>query len=98
MAWDALGVVHSGLGEYHQAIGCYRQALALIHELKTPLARALMIIMSTELGDACQATGDQPAAAEAWQQALRVLDELGWPDLAGIGARLEQASPEGNHE
>jgi DNA-binding SARP family transcriptional activator/CheY-like chemotaxis protein len=91
IAWDALGVVHSGLGESRQAIGCYRQALALVHQLKYPMTRALMIIVLTELGDACQATGDLPAAAEAWQQAQQVLNDLGWPDLAGVGARLEQA-------
>jgi hypothetical protein len=85
--------VHSGLGEPRQAIGCYRQALALVHELTYPLARALMILLLAELGDACQATGDPPAAVEAWQQALQVLDDMGWPDLAGIGARLEQAGP-----
>jgi len=90
MAWDALGVVHSSLGEPHQAIGCYQQALALIHELNNALARALMILMLTELGDTRQAAGDLPAAAEAWQQALQVLDDMGWPDLAGVGARLEQ--------
>jgi tetratricopeptide (TPR) repeat protein/transcriptional regulator with XRE-family HTH domain len=95
VAWDALGVVHSGLGEPRQAIGCYRQALALIHELKYPLARALMITLLSELGDACQATGDLPAAAEAWQQALQVLDDTGWPDLFGVGAKLEQADPPG---
>jgi hypothetical protein len=55
------------------------------------MTRALMIIVLTELGDACQATGDLPAAAEAWQQAQQVLNDLGWPDLAGVGARLEQA-------
>ena len=93
IAWDALGVVHSGLGEPRQAIGCYRQALALVRELKYPLARAMMIVMLAELGDACQAAGDLPAAVEAWQQAQQVLDDLGWPDLAGVGARLEQANP-----
>lgn len=44
-----------------------------------------------EFGDACQAAGDLPAAVEAWQQALQVLDDLGWPDLLRVGARLEQA-------
>jgi len=91
IAWDALGAVHSSLGEPRQAIGCYRQALALVHQLKYPMTRALMIIALTELGDACQATGDLPAAVEVWQQALQVLDDMGWPDLAGVGARLEQA-------
>ena len=93
IAWDALGVTHSGLGEPHQAIACYQRALALIHELNNPLARALMVLMLTELGDTCQATGDLSAAVEAWQQALQVLDEMGWPDLTGVAAKLEQASP-----
>ena len=35
--------------------------------------------------------GKLPAAVEAWRQALQVLNDLGWPDLLGIGARLEQA-------
>jgi hypothetical protein len=93
VAWHTLGVVHSGLGEPRQAIGCYRQAQALVHELKYRPARALMIIVLAELGDAFQAAGDPPSAAEAWQQALQVLGDLGWPDLAGIGARIEQAGP-----
>ena len=71
IAWDALGVTHSGLGEPHQAIACYQRALALIHELNNPLARALMVLMLTELGDTCQATGDLSAAVEAWQLRAR---------------------------
>jgi hypothetical protein len=71
------------------------QALALVHQLKYPLARALTINLLTDLGDACQTTGDLPAAAEAWRQSLRVLDDMGWPDLGGVGARLEQAGPPG---
>jgi hypothetical protein len=43
-------------------------------------------------GDACQRAGDLPAAVEAWQQALQILHDLGWPDLLGVRARLEQAS------
>ena len=52
-----------------------------------------MVLMLTELGDTCQATGDLPAAAAAWQQALQVLDDMGWPDLTGVAAKLEQADP-----
>jgi tetratricopeptide (TPR) repeat protein/transcriptional regulator with XRE-family HTH domain len=95
MAWDALGVAHSRLGEPRQAMGCYRQGLALVCELKEPFARALLASMLAEFGDACQAAGDLPAAVEAWRQALQVLDDLGWPDLLGVGARLEQAGPPG---
>jgi tetratricopeptide (TPR) repeat protein len=91
MAWDALGVAHSRLGEPRQAMDCYRQGMALVRELKEPLARAMLASMLAEFGDACQAVGDRPAAAEAWRQALQVFDDLGWSDLLGLGARLEQA-------
>ena len=93
MAWDALGLVHSRLGEPRQAISCYRQALALVRERKNPLARAMLVSLLAEFGDACRAAGDLPAAVEAWQQALQILDDLGWPDLLGVRARLEQAGP-----
>jgi DNA-binding SARP family transcriptional activator/tetratricopeptide (TPR) repeat protein len=91
-AWDALGIVHARLGEPHQAISCYRQALTLVRERKQPLALMLLVRLLDESGDACQAAGDLPAAVEAWQQALQILHDLGWPDLLGVRARLEQAS------
>ena len=91
MAWDALGVAHSRLGEPCHAMGCYQKGLALVCELKNPFARAMLTNMLAEFGDACQAAGDLPAAVEAWRQALQVLNDLGWPDLLGVGARLEQA-------
>ena len=91
MAWHARAFVHSQLGEQRQAISCYRQALALVGERKHPMARGVLVIMLAEFGDACRAVGDLPAAVEAWQQALQVLRDLGWPDLLGVGARLEQA-------
>ena len=76
-AWSALGFVHSRLGEHRQAISCYRQALALVRERKNPLARWMLASLLAEFGDACQAAGDLPAAVEAWQQALQILDDLG---------------------
>jgi tetratricopeptide (TPR) repeat protein/transcriptional regulator with XRE-family HTH domain len=91
MAWDALGVAHSRLGEPRQAMGCYQKGLALVCELKNPFARAMLASMLAGFGDACRAAGDLPAAVEAWRQALQVLDDLGWPDLLRVGARLEQA-------
>ena len=87
------GFVHSRLGEHRQAISCYRQALALVRELQHPLARALQVRLLAESGDAYRAAGDLPGADEAWQQALQILRDLGWPDLVGVGARLEQAGP-----
>jgi tetratricopeptide (TPR) repeat protein len=94
-AWHALGFVHARLGEPGQAISCYQQALALVRERKHALARMLLVRLLAESGDACRAAGDLPAAAEAWQQALQLLDDLGWPDLLGVRARLEAANPQG---
>jgi len=63
----------------------------LVGERKHPMARGVLVIMLAEFGDACRAVGDLPAAVQAWRQALQVLHDLGWPDLLGVGARLEQA-------
>jgi DNA-binding SARP family transcriptional activator/tetratricopeptide (TPR) repeat protein len=93
VAWGALGFVDSGLGEPRQAISCYRQALAFARERKFPMTRAILVGLLAEFGDACRATGDLSAAVEAWQQALQILRDLGWPDMLGVGARLEQAGP-----
>jgi tetratricopeptide (TPR) repeat protein len=95
IAWDALGVTHSRLGESREAIDCFLRALALLRDLKNPLARLMTAIILSGFGDASRAVGDLPAAVEAWQQALQVLDGLGWPDLIGIGARLEEVAPAG---
>jgi tetratricopeptide (TPR) repeat protein len=91
MAWHARAFVHSRLGEQRQAISCYRHALALVGEREHPMARGVLVIVLAEFGDACQAAGDLPAAVQAWRQAVQVLDELGWPDLLGVGAKLEEA-------
>ena len=91
LAWDALGLVHSRLGEHRQAISCYRRALILARERKNPLARGWLAGLLAGFGDACRAAGDLPAAVEAWQQALQILHDLGWPENRRIRARLEQA-------
>ena len=81
IAWDTLGFVHSRLGEPRQAITCYRQALAFLRGRKHPLARAMLVIILAEFGDACRAAGDLPAAVEAWRQAQQIRRDLGLPDL-----------------
>jgi tetratricopeptide (TPR) repeat protein len=94
-AWHALGFVHARLGGPGQAISCYQQALALVRERKHALARMLLVRLLAESGDASRAAGDLPAAAEAWEHSLQLLDDLGWPDLLGVRARLEAANPHG---
>jgi DNA-binding SARP family transcriptional activator len=93
LAWGVLGLVHHRLGERHHAVSCYRQALVLANQWKTPLARRWLASLLAEFGDACRAANDLPAAAETWQQALQILNELGLEDNLGVRARLEQAGP-----
>ena len=92
LAWDTLALVHSRLGEHCQAISCYRRALALARERKNPLARRWLAGMLAGFGDACRAAGDLPAAVEAWEQVLQILNDLGLPEDRQIRTRLEQAN------
>jgi hypothetical protein len=48
--------------------------------------------MLTDFGAAYRAAGDLPAACQAWQQALQILDDLHMPDDRRIRARLAEAS------
>jgi hypothetical protein len=40
------------------------------------------------LGDAHHAAGGSTAARDAWQLALRILDELGHPDAGRVRAKI----------
>lgn len=92
LAQNVLALVHSRLGEHNQAIACFRQAEALAHQRKTPLARKWLASLLTDFGAAHRAAGDLPAACQAWQQALQILDDLHMPDDRRIRARLQEAS------
>ena len=72
---------------------CYRRALILAQERKNPLARRWLAGLLAGFGDACLAADDLPAAVEAWQQVLQILDDLGLSENRQIRARLEQAGP-----
>ena len=93
LAWGVLGLVHYRLGERHHAISCYRQALFLANQWKTPLARRWL--------PACWLTSATPAGPPvtrpppgAWQQALQILDELGFARQTPIQtAPTRPASP-----
>jgi DNA-binding SARP family transcriptional activator len=91
LAWHALGMVRSRLGEPREAVSCYQHALLFARKRENSMARKWLVIVLTDFGDACQAAGDRPAAAGAWRQALKILDDLRLPDDMLIRARLEQA-------
>jgi tetratricopeptide (TPR) repeat protein len=90
--WDYLGYVRDHLGEHDSAIICYHRALGLLSEVSDRPEQAGVL---TRLGDAHRAVGDQPAAREAWQQALAVLDDLHHPDAAQVLSRLDDLAAAG---
>jgi len=91
LAQNVLGLVHSRLGEYQEAISCFRHAEALARQRTTPLARKWLASLLTDFGAAYRAAGDKPAACQAWEQALQILDDLHMPDDRRIRARIEEA-------
>ena len=78
IAWQVRAFVHSpSSAGQREAICCCRRALDLVSEWENPMARGVLVIMLAEFGDACRA--------------VQVVDDLGWPDLLGVGAGLERA-------
>jgi predicted negative regulator of RcsB-dependent stress response len=50
--------------------------------------RYFQAVVLDHLGDAHHAAGDSTAARDAWQLALRILDELGHPDAGRVRAKI----------
>jgi tetratricopeptide (TPR) repeat protein len=92
---SALGNVYQRFGDYARAIACYDEALT-INDEQQPSARQGRASLLTELGTAHEAAGNLPAACQAWQQALQIVedlqlrDDLGYYDI-GLRARLRNA-------
>jgi tetratricopeptide (TPR) repeat protein/transcriptional regulator with XRE-family HTH domain len=88
-ALDSLGYIFDHLGEHEEAIACFRESLDLLagHGNRYTAAETL-----GHLADAYRTAGDLPAAREALEQALSILDALRHPTadavrdkLAGLG-------------
>jgi hypothetical protein len=71
---------------YRQAITCYLKALDLLQDLGDHHIEATII---THLGDTHHAADNLPAAREAWQHALTILQQLDHPDARQVRAKLE---------
>jgi hypothetical protein len=78
--------------EQREALSWCRQAVALVGERRNPMARGVLVIMLAEFGGACRAVGDLPGRRLA-AGPCGSFGDLGWPDLLGGGAGLEQAGP-----
>jgi tetratricopeptide (TPR) repeat protein len=89
-AWDSLGYANLRAGEAAEAVRCYRRAAEQRDRLGDRFGVAETL---GRLGDAHVALGDPTAARASWLEAVRILDELGHPDAAGVRAKLDGLTP-----
>ena len=66
---------------------CYQHALSILRDLGELFGQADTL---TRLGDTRAAAADLPAAQDAWQQALDILQDLRHPSAAQVRAKLYQ--------
>lgn len=83
-ALESLGDTSLHHGHPGHAVANYQRAVALRRELGDHYLEAVAL---TRLGD-IHHSNDNAAAAEAWHQALAILDELAHPDAAKVRAKL----------
>jgi len=81
-AWNSVGFASHHL----EARACYQRALAPARALGDRYHQSWMLVY---LGEAQSALGRPPAAREAWQQALAILEELHHPEAAQVRSLLE---------
>jgi DNA-binding SARP family transcriptional activator len=86
-AWDSLAYAHHLLGDHRQAVACCLRSLELYRELGDRYIETEVLV---RLGETHRAAGNPGAAREVWQQALRILEELGHPDADDVRTRLDQ--------
>ena len=84
-AWESLGDARHHLGQHQQAVACFRRSARLYAGLGEHYYNAEAL---TRIGDACQAAGNLPAARDAWQRALAILEDHHLPNTAELRAKL----------
>jgi len=84
-SWHSLGYIHHQLGHYQRAISCYERSLGLCRELADRFNEADTL---DHLGGVHCSDGDIDAARWAWQQALRIFDEIGHPVGDRVRAKI----------
>jgi len=85
-AWDSLGYASHHLGQHQQALACYHRALMLYRQLGDRYNQSQTLVY---LGEAHRASGSPAAAADVWQQALAILEEMHHPEVGQVRARLD---------
>jgi DNA-binding SARP family transcriptional activator len=82
---DSIACAYTFLARYDEATAYYRQALELYREFGDRYYEAGTL---HALGDARLAAGDPASAADAWRNAVTILDELGLPEAGTLRAKL----------
>ncbi|WP_051366141.1 AfsR/SARP family transcriptional regulator [Hamadaea tsunoensis] len=85
--WGALGYVHHHLGDHDRAVAHYQRGIALFQQLGDRYAEAMTL---EYVGDAHSVAGDLDSAAEAWRQALSILEELRYPGADAVRVKLDR--------
>jgi len=83
---DSLAYAYHQLGHHARAAACYRHSVRMHAEAGLTYQRALTL---ANAGDAYYAAGNPPAARDAWQEALHVLDGLHTPHADQLRAELQ---------
>ncbi len=73
---DTLGQVYAGQGRHGDAVATYHEALSLEEGLSDQKVVGMLVHLGTSYRD----SGHPARAAEAWQSALRMIDEQGFAD------------------
>jgi tetratricopeptide (TPR) repeat protein len=85
--WDSVGWARHRLGDHAAAIVCIERSLELFRELGDRYFQAQIL---DHLGDARRAAGHPRAAADAYREALVILNDLNHPDADEMNAKLGQ--------
>jgi tetratricopeptide (TPR) repeat protein len=82
---SSFGYAYDRLGNQRQATASFRRAVRLFRSTGASYLAAFSL---GNLGDCLAAAGDAADAADAWQQALTILEELGHPDASHVRRKL----------
>jgi tetratricopeptide (TPR) repeat protein len=88
-ALDSLGYAHYHLGDYASGAARCQEAVAVFRELGDPYNEASVLI---HVGDNLSAARKEPAAQDAWQRALVILEELDHPEARQVREKLRDAA------
>jgi DNA-binding SARP family transcriptional activator/tetratricopeptide (TPR) repeat protein len=80
-AWDSLGLAQHRLRAYDDALESFGHALRLYRAV---CDKYLIADTLAHIGDTRHAAGRDGAAAEAWREALEILENLGHPDAGQV--------------